>query len=42
MRLVLDASAAVRVVMRAKDASELLAVLADAALVTAPSLSQAR
>ena len=38
MRLVLDASAAVRVVMRAEDASEILAVLAGAAVVTAPSL----
>lgn len=38
MRLVLDASAAVRVVMRAEDASEILATLAAAAVVTAPSL----
>jgi predicted nucleic acid-binding protein len=38
MRLVLDASAAVRVVMRAEDAAGLLAVLAGADVVAAPRL----
>ena len=38
MRLVLDASAAVRVVMRAEHAPGLLKTLAGAAVVTAPSL----
>lgn len=38
MRLVLDASAAVRVVMRAEHATALLSTLARAAVVTAPSL----
>ena len=38
MRLVLDASAAVRLVMRAELAEQLLAPIAAAAVVIAPSL----
>jgi predicted nucleic acid-binding protein len=38
MRLVLDASAAVRMVMRAEDADELLESVATATVVAAPSL----